>query len=290
MNAPMDSVSPRGGIVRGARRPPGWVAPGPTPPSPSEATDLWPGPDEDLCWLAGNWRILQRLDGHRFSLDDLLTAHFASEATAVAPARVLDLGCGIGSVLLFVAWRHAGARCVGVEAQQVSAALARRSIAWNGAAQRVCVAEGDFRDPRILAGQAPFDLITGTPPYFPIGTGVESDGIQRGPCRFEHRGGVEAYCAAAARVLAPGAPLVLCEAFAQRHRVSGAAAASGLVIELGRDVVPRAGKQPLFTLFRLRQAAHALPSVSEPPLVVRDAAGRRTEEFVAVRAAMGMPP
>jgi len=57
-----------GGIVRRARRPPGWIAPG---PRPSRAHDVGPRPGEDLCYLAGEWRILQRLDGHRWSLDPL---------------------------------------------------------------------------------------------------------------------------------------------------------------------------------------------------------------------------
>ncbi len=61
------------GIVRPARRPPGWVAPGPRPVTPQGRPELWPGPGEDLCYLAGDFRILQRLDGHRWSADDLLS-------------------------------------------------------------------------------------------------------------------------------------------------------------------------------------------------------------------------
>ena len=119
---PTDSLSPRGGIVRAARRPPGWIAAGPPPRTPEDPGDLWPGPDEDLCWLAGNWRILQRLDGHRTSLDDLVTAHLAASLTATpAPKRWLDLGTGIGSVALFLAWRFPQTRGLGVEVQAISA-------------------------------------------------------------------------------------------------------------------------------------------------------------------------
>ena len=272
------------GIVRPARRPPGWVSPGPTPPGPT-GPELWPQDGEDLCYLAGDWRILQRTDGHRYSLDDLVTAHYAT-TVAEAPVRPLDLGCGIGSVLLFVAWRFPSATCVGVEAQAVSAAMARRSVAWNGAHERVEVRLGDFRDPTVIAGA--FDLVTGTPPYFPRGTGVESDRLQRGPCRFEHRGGVEAYCAAAARLLAPGAPFVACAPSNQHARVHAAASAAGLHLFRWRDVVPRAGKAPLFSVFAMRREAG--PVVVDPPLVVRDERGQRTEDFIALRAAMGMPP
>jgi tRNA1(Val) A37 N6-methylase TrmN6 len=288
--SPTDSLSPRGGIVRAARRPAGWIAAGPPPQTPEDPGDLWPGPDEDLCWLAGNWRILQRLDGHRTSLDDLVTAQLAASlAASPAPARWLDLGAGIGSVALFLAWRFPQSRGLGVEVQPISAAMARRSLAWNGAAHRVEVRDGDFREPASLAGQGPFDLVTGTPPYFPIGTGTQSDGTQRAPCRFEHHGGVEAYCEAAARVLAPGAPFVACEAWIQRERVEPAGRAAGLALSYWRDVIPREGKAPLFVVFAMTAAARVGAAVMPPPLVVRDRQGRRTPEFVAVRESMGMP-
>ena len=286
-----DTTSPGGGIIRAARRPPGWVAPGPAPRPPSRLDHLWPGPDEDLCWLAGDWRILQRTDGHRFSVDDLLTASTAAACFegAPPPRRILDLGCGIGSVLLFTAWRFPGASAVGIEAQELSAAMARRSIEWNGIGDRCQVRLGDFRDDAVTGDLGTFDLVTGTPPYFPPGTGLESDHVQRAPARFEHRGGVEAYCAAAAPRLGPGAPLILCASSGQVARLELAAPQSGLHLERRRDLVPRAGKAALFSVFVLRTGPPTAPLVIEPPLVVRDAAGQKTEALLALREGMGMP-
>jgi tRNA1(Val) A37 N6-methylase TrmN6 len=291
-----DVISPRGGVVRATRRPAGWMATGPAPRPPEDRDLLWPDADEDLCWLCGDWRLLQRTDGHRFSLDDLVTAHFAVRTLAanpnpVEPKRVLDLGCGIGTVLLLMAWRFPNATVLGVEAQDVSAGLARRSIAWNGVADRCAVVSGDLRDADLLKSESPFDLITGTPPYFPRGTGLESDQIQRGPCRFEHRGGIEDYALAAARSLAPTGVFVACAAATQSDRVTAAAAAAGLIVERKREVIPRAGKDPLVLLFSMRRApVRDGITVIEPPLVVRARTGRRTDELVALRVDMGMPP
>jgi tRNA1Val (adenine37-N6)-methyltransferase len=268
------------GLVRAPRRPPGWVAPG--PPSRLLAGD-WPGPDEDLCWLTGDWRIFQRTDGHRFSLDDVVTAWFAGKLGAAGAGRLLDLGCGIGSVLLMMAWQFPERHLLGVEAQAVSAALARRSIALNGAQAQVL--DADFREAD-FAGER-FALVTGTPPYFPRGTGVESDHVQRGPCRFEHRGGVEAYCQVAARVLAEGAAFVGCAPARDAERVEAAARSAGLVLVRYREVVGREGKPPLFAVFAMRREGELM---RESPLVVRDRHSRRTEEFIALRADMGMPP
>src|SRR5262245_12293001 len=122
------------GIVRPARRPPDWKCAGPLPATGAwSRPDLQPRADEDLCHLSGDWRILQRIDGKRWSLDDLVTAWLAAdELRDTPPRRAADLGCGIGSVLMMIAWRFPSARVVGVEAQEVSVGLARRSLAWNG--------------------------------------------------------------------------------------------------------------------------------------------------------------
>jgi tRNA1Val (adenine37-N6)-methyltransferase len=205
---------------------------------------------------------------------------------------MLDLGCGIGSVLLFLAWRFPGADATGIEAQALSAGMARRSIRWNGVGDRVRVREGDFREPAVTGDLDPFDLITGTPPYFPPGTGLQSDHVQRGPCRFEHRGGVEAYCDAAAPRLGPDAPLVLCAAPGQVDRLLAHAPTAGLRVERRRDVIPREGKAALFSVFVLRAGDGGLEvaPIVDAPLVSRDAAGQRTPELRAVRGDMGMPP
>lgn len=283
----MDQASPRGGILRAARRPKDWIVRGPIPQVPQQLDELWPRPNEDLCWLAGNWRILQRQDGHRTSLDDLLTAHLAvTMMGGRMPACCLDLGCGIGSVLLFLAWKFSRARVVGIEAQDVSAALAVRSVLWNGIGARAEIRLGDFRETGV---DGVFDLVTGTPPYFPVGTGPQSDNIQRAPCRFELRGGIEAYCAAAAPLLAEGAPFVACEAWIQRERVQPAARAAGMRLVRWQDIIPRAGKAPLLSVFAMRRSDCAEPLQVEAPLVVRDELGRRSEAFRQIRADMGMP-
>ncbi|HEY8516234.1 MAG TPA: methyltransferase domain-containing protein [Candidatus Binatia bacterium] len=302
--------SPAGGLVRTPRRPRGFVARGPRPARWDDPA-LAPRAGEDLCFLAGDWRILQRLDGHRWSLDDLVTAWRAASARADAPpARFIDLGCGIGSVLMLLAWRFPHARGVGVEAQQLSVDLARRSLAGNGADDRVEVRHGDLRDPTLVPEGAVFDLVTGTPPYVPPGAGRVSPRPQRGPCRIEQRGGIEDYCRAAARLLAPGGVFVACAGGAQTPRVAAAAHAAGLCLTESRDVVPRAGKPPLLAVHVMRRRDDAVLDADgsanadagkdadgasagsvrhAPPLVVRAADGRWTEEFAALRRDMGMP-
>ncbi len=290
-----------GGIVRPARRPPGWVAPGPAPAGAQGRPELEPAADEDLCFLAGDWRLFQKQRGHRWSLDDLVTAWVATrERAPTTPWRALDLGCGLGSVLLMVAWRLPAADVTGIEAQADRAAMGRRSIAWNGVAARCRIVDGDLRAGRdaviAAAGGARFDLITGTPPYFPRGTGTEPVHAHAAPCRFELRGGVEDYLAAAAPLLAPGGRVTVCTSTLERDRVIAGAAAAGLRRREHWEIVPREGKAALVAVDVLDAAdgdadADADGSVpcDEHTLVVRDRAGAWTPAFRDVRAALGMP-
>jgi tRNA1(Val) A37 N6-methylase TrmN6 len=262
------------------RRPADWIAPGPPPRGPNGRPELAAAADEDLSYLSGDWRVFQKRSGHRWSLDDLVTAWIATDA-APSARRVLDLGCGLGSVLLMVAWRLPASDVTGIEAQADRAALGRRSIAYNGADERCRILDGDLRT---LAVAGPFDLVTGTPPYFPRGTGVESDKPHAAPCRFELRGGVEDYLAAARRVAAPDAAIVVCTSVLERERVRVAAAS--LPWRAHWSIIPREGKEPLLDVDVF---APATGPTEQRELVVRDRSGQWSPEFRQVRDAMGLP-
>ena len=279
------------GIVRPPRRPAGWCPPGPPAPPPRGRPELWPRAGEDLCYLAGDWRILQRLDGHRWSLDDLVTAWFAATQVSPAPpARAADLGCGIGAVLLLLAWYFPAARCVGVEAQAVSVELARRSLGWNGVEDRCEVRLGDLRDPRVLPEGPAFDLVTGTPPYLRPGAATEPRSTQRAGCHLTFLGGFAEYCLAAARIMRPQGRFVACAGAVNTREVEEAARQAGLAVERRLDIIPREGKGPLFSVYSMASVLQLDAIRVDPPLVVRDRARGRTDAFRRLRETMGMPP
>jgi tRNA1(Val) A37 N6-methylase TrmN6 len=274
----------------------GWVKPGPLPDlEQMHAVEL--GEDETLDAISGHWRIFQLRHGHRFSTDDILVAWYGTSWCPSA-RRVLDLGSGIGSVALVAAWRLPFAAFVTVEAQERSVALARKSARYNGVTGRFDVRLGDIRDEGVFAGDEPFDLVMGSPPYFPPETGPISEHPQRAACRFELRGDVADYCAAAAPRLAPGgvfACVFPIKPGHQRQRVFDAAAAAGLCVVRWRPVALRAEDGPLLGLF-LMQRAEDLPAPmrarcwEEPTLEVRDMDRQIHPEYMAVKLSFGFPP
>ena len=272
----------------------GWAKPGIVPPGARQPNDV--GPGESLDALSGHFRIYQLRDGHRFSTDDLLTAWYGPTWCPSA-ATALDLGSGIGTVGLVVAWRLPGARLVTVEAQELSVALARRSAAYNGVTGRYDIRLGDFRTPGVIRADERFDLITGSPPYFPPGSGVESEHPQKLACRFELRGTVADYCAVAARHLATGGVFACVFPYepAQLKRVEEGALAAGLTVVRKRPIVFREGDPPLVGVFALMRSTD-LPewfrgqTWTEPELLIRTRGGAISPEYSALKLAFGFPP
>lgn len=270
----------------------GWAKPGAVPPGAAETVDVPAG--ETLDALSGSFRIFQLRAGHRFSTDDVVTAWYGT-TWAPSASTVLDLGSGIGSVGMIAAWRMPGARFVTIEAQEESVALARRSAAYNGLTARYEIRHGDFRMPGSIGDEERFDLVLGSPPYFPPGTGIEGDHPQKTACRFELRGDIGDYAAAAARHLAPGGVFACVFPEEQRARVERAASASDLVIVRRRAIVFKEGEPPLITVFAMVRATD-LPDFMrtrtwvEPPLIIRAADGSVHPEYAAVKLAIGFPP
>jgi len=270
----------------------GWAKPGPVPPGAATVPDV--PPDETLDALSGHFRIFQLRRGHRFSTDDLLTAWYGS--TCVPSARaVLDLGSGIGSVGMIAAWRLGGARFVTIEAQAESVVLARKSSAYNGLGDRYEIRHGDFRDEGLFSNDERFDLVLASPPYFPLGTGIEGDHPQKVACRFELRGDIRDYARVASGRLAAGGVFACVFPEEQRDRVEQAADAAALSTVRRRPVVFREGEPPLIALFVMARAtdlpveARTNPWV-EPALVIRRADGSIHPEYSRVKLSIGFPP
>jgi tRNA1Val (adenine37-N6)-methyltransferase len=270
----------------------GWAKPGPVPPGAFDPPDVPPAETFDA--ISGHFRIFQLRKGHRFSTDDVLTAWYGT-SWAPSAQRVLDLGSGIGSVGMIAAWRLSGARFVTVEAQDESVRLARKSAEYNGLAARYEIRHGDFRDAGVLGSDERFDLVLGSPPYFPPGTGVEGDHPQKVACRFELRGDIADYVRVAATHLQPGGFFACVFPDEQRQRVEQAAGAASLAIVRRRPVVFREGEPPLVALFGMMRVEDLPGSMRgrtwiEPPLVIRSADGRVHPEYAALKVSVGFPP
>jgi tRNA1(Val) A37 N6-methylase TrmN6 len=245
--------------------------------------------DETLDRLTSRLWLIQKRRGHRAASDDTLLAWAAARACPEA-RRALDLGSGKGTVAMLLLQRLPGCRVMGVEALAVSHELALRNSRLNRLAERWEPRLGDLRDPSVLAGEPAFDLVTGAPPFMPVGSGVLPGDAQRAAGRFELRGGVREYAQAAAGHLAPhGQVVLLMDGLARsRTRAEQALAAVGLAPHLVLAARPRPDRPPTYWILA---ASREVRPVAEASICLRPASGSGfSPEYQSIRREMDCAP
>lgn len=112
------------------------------------------------------------------------------------------------------------------------------------------------------------------------------------PARCEFRGGIEAYCIAASKVMSDNGIFVVCENWLNHHRVSLAASSAGLHV---KKVIPFKGKESnpnLFAVYVLEkniQGSHPSKTVTEGAICVRSLDGRWTPAYRKILHYMSIP-
>ena len=242
-------------------------------------------PDETIDRLTSRLNIIQKRRGHRAASDDTLLAWAAARAQPGA-GRVLDLGSGKGTVAMLLLQRLPHCRAVGLEALEISHGLAVRNAHLNSLEDRWEPRLGDLRDKSVLAGEPPFDLITGAPPFMPVGSGVMPKDPQRAAGRFELRGGIRDYAETSAKHLAKGGKVVfLMDGLeSSKSRALQALDAVGLCVIRMIEVHPSPGRSPIYRIF---EAGADSGSTAEQSLFIRNGdKSAFSADFEAIRREM----
>lgn len=108
------------------------------------------------------YRIIQDPNRFCFGMDAVLLTGFAA---AKEQDRLLDLGTGTGIIPLLMEAKYHCRHLTGLEIQEESADMARRSVALNDLSGKIDIVTGDIREADRLFEAASFDCITCNPPY-----------------------------------------------------------------------------------------------------------------------------
>jgi tRNA1Val (adenine37-N6)-methyltransferase len=119
---------------------------------------------------------------------------------------------------------------------------------------------------------------------------------QSAPARCEFRGGIEAYCVAAAAAMHSQSIFCVCENWLNNSRVYKGAQEAGLVIVEVLPIQGRTGKPcPLFAVYVMRKQEYYFGG-KEPPTTkvlecvsVRDDQGKWTQQYQKILEAMSIP-
>ena len=110
----------------------------------------------------GGLELIQNPAGFCFGVD----AVFLSDFVKVKPGEtVLDLGTGNGIIPILLSAKTGGKKFTGLEIQENTADMARRSVVYNHLEERVDIVTGDIKEAAEIFKPAFFDVITTNPPY-----------------------------------------------------------------------------------------------------------------------------
>ena len=117
---------------------------------------------ERLDDLQNGYMLIQNPKQFCFGLDAVLLSWFAN----VKPEeKVLDMGTGTGIVPILLKARYPQGKYTGLEIQEESADVARRSVAYNHLEQDIVITTGDIKEAAAIYGGSFFDVVTTNPPY-----------------------------------------------------------------------------------------------------------------------------
>lgn len=108
------------------------------------------------------YEIIQHPGKFCFGMDAVLLANFAR---VKKNERALDLGTGTGIIPILLTAKTEGKSFVGLEIQEESADMARRSVIHNHLEEKIKIVTGDIKEAANIFGPVSFDVITTNPPY-----------------------------------------------------------------------------------------------------------------------------
>ena len=193
--------------------------------------------------------------------------------------RALDLGTGTGILPILLEAKNEGESYTGLEIQEESADMARRSVLYNHLEDRVCIVTGDIREAAALFGAASFHVITVNPPYMIGAHGLKNDNEAKYIARHEVLCTLEDVLRESERILPDKGrfymvhrPFRLAEILSgmSRHRMEP---------KRMRLVHPYIDKDPNMVLLEGVKGANPRMTV-EPPLVVYNKDGTYTDELL----------
>ena len=231
--------------------------------------------NERLDDLQNGYFIIQNTKNFCYGIDAVLLAGFAR----VKPGeRVLDMGTGTGIIPILLKAKTPGEHFTGLEIQEESAQMARRSVVYNGLEKDIEIRTGDIREAAAIFGRASFSVVTCNPPYMTGSHGLVNPHLPKAIARHEVLCTLEDVISQAAQVLESRGR------FYMVHRPFRLAEIMGLMMKYQlepkrmRLVYPYVDKEPNMVLIEGLLGGNPRITV-EKPLIVYERPGVYTDEI-----------
>ena len=214
-----------------------------------------------------NYKIIQDTKKFCFGMDAVLLSGFAK----VLPGeRVLDLGTGTGIIPILLEAKTEGKHFTGLEIQEESADMARRSIALNKLQDKVEIVVGDIKEASNRFGLASFDVVTSNPPYMNHNHGIINPGEAKAIARHEILCTLEDVVREASKLLKPNGRFYLVHRPFRLIEIINTLTTYKLEPKRMKLVYPYVDKEPNMVLIECIKGAKSMVKVEAPLIVYKE--------------------
>lgn len=224
------------------------------------------------------YKIIQDPCRFCFGMDAVLLSGFAR---AKEGDRVIDLGTGTGIIPILMEAKTSAAHLTGLEIQEESADMARRSVALNGLEDKIDIVTGDIRQAVELFGKSTMDVVTSNPPYMIGQHGLKNPHSEKAIARHEVLCTLEDVISAAAGLLKPGGNFYMVHRPFRLAEIMTCLNKYRLEPKRMRLVYPFIDKEPNMVLIEANRGGRSRLTV-EKPLIVYKEQGVYTDEIYDV--------
>lgn len=221
------------------------------------------------------YRIIQNSSRFCFGMDAVLLSGYA---TVKEGETALDLGTGNGIIPILLEAKTKGKHFTGLEIQEESADMARRSVALNGLDEKIKIITGDIKEAGEMFEAASFDVITSNPPYMIGQHGLVNPDSPKAIARHELLCTLEDIIRASARLLCTGGRFYLVHRPFRLAEIMTMLVSYRLEPKRMRLVYPFVDKEPNMVLIEALRGGNSRIRV-EKPLIVYKEPGVYTDEI-----------
>lgn len=234
-------------------------------------------PEERLDDLQVNgYEIIQHPGKFCFGMDAVLLSNFARVKKG---ERALDLGTGTGIIPILMTAKTQGEAFVGLEIQEESADMARRSVAHNHLENKIDIVTGDIKEAAEIFGPVSFDVITTNPPYMIGQHGIANASDTKAIARHEVLCTLDDILRESAKMLKPKGRFYMVHRPFRLAEIMSKMVAVGIEPKRMRMVHPFIDKEPNMVLIEGSRGGNSRMTV-EPPLVVYKEVGVYNDELL----------
>ena len=226
--------------------------------------------DERLDDLERNgYKIIQNPNKFCFGMDAVLLSGFAKVKKG---ERVLDMGTGTGIIPILLEAKTEGRHFTGLEIQEESADMARRSVAYNHLEEKIDIVTGDIKTASQMFPLSGFDVITSNPPYMTNIHGIQNPEAPKAIARHEVLCTLEDLVRETSRLLRPGGRFYMVHRPFRLVEIFQTLTAYKLEPKRMQLVHPFVDKEPNMVMIEAIRGAKSMIKIEEP-LVVYKAPG-----------------